>query len=519
MPTMRPIRNTRRWTLAGAVTLLMTSAACTALLDHDATQCQSDSDCAHFGDHPYCQGGVCVSSGLGPTSCFYGTPQQPQDFMNQCSTAQCLSFDNCQRLGLCDGGEEDADGGLVAPPTPDAGSTSTTASDAGDASPVLPSCADPSSGRAQVVYLTGSSNFPPLLAKLAPLIIATGFTPVYQVTNSCTGVKAVFGSGADQMMTDPAPGPDAKYATYFAADGSSTNCTLGPSGAQVDVGESDIFSTTCDGYGPPGGSVGEFLGPVQAMVFVVPGKSQETAITAAAAREVFGMGGGNATPWTDPTLYFVRNANTGTQQQIGHAIGVPAGEFWGIDRGSAANVDALMKVISDPGIAEQAIGIISADYYDDDRANLVALAFEADGQDCAYLPDSTSYKKDKQNVRDGHYPIWGPIHFFATVSNGVPVSAGAQAFASVVSVPNIPQALLDAFISSSLVPSCAMAVQRTSELGPLSTYAPPFQCGCYFEASPSVNGSAPPGCSPCMTANDCTDPSRPACNLGYCEVQ
>ena len=156
--------------------------------------------------------------------------------------------------------------------------------------------------------------------KLAPLIIATGFTPVYQVTSSCTGVKAVFGSGSDLVITDPAPGPSAKYATYFAADGSSTPCTLGAAGAQVDIGESDIFSTTCDGFGPPGGNVGEFLGPIQAMVFVVPGKSQETAITAEAAREVFGMGGGSATPWTNPSRYFVRNANTGTQQQIGHAI-------------------------------------------------------------------------------------------------------------------------------------------------------------------------------------------------------
>jgi hypothetical protein len=105
------------------------------------------------------------------------------------------------------------------------------------------------------------------------------------------------------------------------------------------------------------------------------------------------------------------------------------------------------------------------------------------------------------------------------VSNGVPVSPGAQAFASVVAVPNVPQALLDAFIGASLVPACAMSVQRSTELGPLNAYAPPFQCACYFEASPAVNGAAPAGCASCTTANDCTDPRRPACNLGYCEVQ
>jgi hypothetical protein len=285
----------------------------------------------------------------------------------------------------------------------------------------------------------------------------------------------------------------------------------------VDIGESDVFSSTCDGFGAPGGSIGEYVGPIQAMAFVVPGKSRETAITAEAARAVFGLGG--AAPWTDPSLFFVRNSGTGTQQMIGHAIAVPAASFWGLDRGTAAEVDSLMRVISDDTLAEQAIGIISTDWYDDDRVNLRALAFKAAGQECAYLPDSTEFKKDKRNVRDGHYPIWGPVHFFTAVDNGVPVSPGAQAFVSVVSVPNVQQALLDAFIGSSLVPGCAMSVQRSSELGPLSPYSPPFQCGCYFEASPSVNGAAPPECTRCTTPNDCTDPRRPACNLGYCEVQ
>ncbi|HEX8793141.1 MAG TPA: hypothetical protein VF765_19490 [Polyangiaceae bacterium] len=510
-----------RWAATMAVATLVTTGACTVLLDHDATQCQSDSDCAKFGEHPYCQQGVCVSSGLGPAGCFYGTPQQSSDFLNQCSTAACLPFDNCQRLGLCNG-QSNMSSPLVPPPAIEAGTTTTTTGDGGstgDGGPlVMPSCLDPTQGRSQAVYITGSSNFPPLLAKLAPLVVAAGYTPVFQVTSSCRGVRAAFGSDpGDDTITDPTPGPGAKFAAYYDADGSSVSCTLGASGAQVDIGESDIFSTTCDGFGAPGGAVGEYLGPIQAMVFVVPGKSTQSAITAEAARAVFGMGGGKASPWVDPALYFVRNANTGTQQMIGHAISVPANAFWGIDRGTAANVDSLMKDIVDPTLANEAIGIISADFYDGDRDNLKALAFRAPGQDCAYLPDSTEFKKDKLNIRDGHYPIWGPVHFFARVSSGVPVSQGAQAFVSIVSVPNVPQKLLDAFIGSSLVPSCAMSVQRSSELGALSAYSPPFQCGCYFEAS--LSGATPAGCSRCNTSNDCADPARPACNLGYCEVQ
>jgi ABC-type phosphate transport system substrate-binding protein len=494
-------------------TIVGASAGCTVLLNHDAAQCQTDSDCAHFGDHPYCQNNVCVSSGLGPSACFYGSPAAPQDFMNQCSLAACLPFDNCSRMGLC-GAAAGAGPSLVAPAVGDASASSSPV--VADGGVALPSCMDPANGRAQVVFMTGSSNFPPLLAKLAPLVLATGYTPIYQVTSSCTGVSAVFGPA---MIHDPVPGPSAKYAAFFAQDGTSTPCTLGADGANVDVGESDIFSTTCSPSDVAGSTVGEYLGPIQAMVFVVPGKSQEQAISEEAARAVFGTGGddGKTTPWVDPSLYFIRNANTGTQQMVGKAIGVPPNAFWGTDRGSAANVDALMRIISDPSSAEAAIGIISADYYDSDRANLKALGFKATGQDCAYLPDLDAFKKDKENVRDGHYPIWGPLHFFVALANGVPLSPAAQAFVSIVSVPNLPKPLLDAFIGASLVPTCAMKVQRSSELGPVSQYAAPFQCGCYFEAS--VDGETPAGCTACMTANDCTDPTRPACNLGYCEVQ
>jgi hypothetical protein len=381
----------------------------------------------------------------------------------------------------------------------------------------LPACVDPTSGRAQVVVLTGSSNFPPLLSKLAPLIVASGYTPVYQVTSSCAGVAAVLGD--NHAIVDPAPGKSGKTAQYYRSDGTSVPCSLGPGGATVDVGESDIFASTCSGFSEPAGGVVEYLGPIQAMLFVTPGASRQKAISAEAARMVFGMGGadGATSPWTDPALYFVRNQTTGTQQMIAKAIGVPAGAFWGVDRGTAAAVDSDLRVISDPTLADEAIGIISADYYDADRANLNALAFRAAGQGCAYMPDSTAFTRDKQNVRDGHYPIWGPIHFFAAVAGGVPVSPGAAAFVSIVSVPNVVQPLLDAFIGSSLVPACAMRVTRTSELGPTSAYAPPFGCGCYFEAS--VEGSPPVECTRCKTANDCLTPARPACNLGFCETR
>jgi hypothetical protein len=507
----------RRTVEAVGLMALLAAGACTLLVDRNSSQCQTDGDCAKFGNHPYCQSGVCVESGLQPAHCFYGTPQTPQDFENQCSLAECLSFDNCARLGICDGGSPD----LLSPDDGGSGvmSSPVASPDAGTPAGPTVNCMDPTNGRAQVIYITGSSNFPPLLAKLAPLLVQQGFTPVFQTSSSCAAVNSVYASDpSGQYIFDPKPSASAKYAAYYDMNGAATPCLLGPNGAPVDIGESDIFASTC---GPPASpTVGEYLGPIQAMVFVVPSLSGQTAITAEAAKAVFGAGGaaGVAAPWTNPDLYFVRNANTGTQQMIGHAIDVPADAFWGIDRGTAQSVDSLLRVIADPARAEQAIGIISADYYDADRGNLKALAFKASDQECAYLPDSTESQIDKANVRDGHYPIWGPLHFFTNVSDGIPVSAGAQAFVSVATVARIPTPLLDAFIGASLVPTCAMKVQRSSELGDLSNFVPPYQCGCYFESKLN-SGVAPAGCQACAGAADCTNPARPACNNNFCEAQ
>jgi hypothetical protein len=393
----------------------------------------------------------------------------------------------------------------------------------------MPNCFDPSQGRGQVVYITGSSNFPPLLAQLAPLLVepgSGGFTPVYQITSSCSGVRSMLGSkDTDHRIKDPSPGSNAQYAAFFTATGESVPCLLGMDGAKVDVGESDIFASTCSGQGEPGPDVEHVLGPNQAMAFVVPGTSTETAISAEVAFTVFGRGGKNVegarvAPWDSPSLYYVRNANTGTQQMIGRAINVPAEKFWGIDRSSAKRVAETLPLL-DTALAQKAIGIISVDYYDSNRVGLKALAFAEFGQGCSYLPDSTPFSYDKRNVRDGHYPIWGPLHFFAAASNGVPTSAAALAFLGVVSgnvaTGDVPNKLLDAYIGASLVPACAMSVQRTSELGPLVAYAPRGQCGCYFEAK--ATGKAPPDCARCGASEDCTDPARPFCSHGYCEAQ
>ena len=95
--------------------LLMAAAGCSLALDTESAQCTADADCERFGTYPVCQEGVCVPSGLGPQGCFRGTASSEEQFLNQCTRAECVPFDNCARLGLCSAGDALPD---LVPPVP-----------------------------------------------------------------------------------------------------------------------------------------------------------------------------------------------------------------------------------------------------------------------------------------------------------------------------------------------------------------------------------------------------------------
>jgi hypothetical protein len=511
--------------------MVLACGACSFLLDRSTSQCQVDADCARFAFLPYCVSGACEPSGMGPApDCFVGVPVTQAEFHNQCSTGflppgasggACLSFDDCARLGVCDGSVPP----LVAPPalapTGDAGATTI----AQPATSALPSCAAQATAGG-IVYITGSSNFPAVLQRMAPTILKgtgnanPGPMPIFLTTSSCTATRAMF--TGNTIMNDPPSGsPDAKYAQYFDTNGGMFKCSLGPDGIAFNIGESDVYSTTCDPSlqpDAPGSLALEAQGPNQAMAFVVPATSTQQTISREAARAVFGIGGNNgaAAPWTNPQDYFVRNKNTGTQQMIGLAIGVDASAFWGVDQGSADNVRIGVEGYAMPlSTAEQTIGIISVDVYDGNRGNVKVLAYKESDQECAYLPDSTAASKDKKNVRDGHYPIWGPLHFFRPNPDPSPYTDGVVPF---FDGSNQTQDVVDSLARASLIPRCAMTVLREGvELGALATYTPALSCACYYESKTGSPGQTPsPGCTLCTGTDDC--PSNRTCSLGFCEL-
>jgi len=473
------------------------------VIDDNSTQCTADTDCEQFGAHPTCEAGVCVASGLGPSGCFFGEPTTTDQFATRCTTSQWFQFNNCA-LDMCD------DAALQA-----AYQKTITPAPLGTVPPPLVTepmptinCADVSPN---IIYITGSTNLPPLLQAVQPLLYkgTPAYTAVFAPQTSCKGAASVYDPSASKHLITNTVN---NWAFYYNASGVQTFCLLDAAGNTVDVGESDVYPSSC-GYSPTTG-IADYTGPIQAIAFVVPAGSSQRAISAEAAHLVFAAGGdgGRAVPWIDPHYYFVRSSGTGTTQLPSRAINVDPTTWWGLDRLSAGNLVDSMKAI-DPSVAERAIGLLSSDFADDNRDNLRELAFQQRGQRFAYLPDSTPVSTDKANVRDGHYPIWGAIHFLAATDNGVP-SAAARALVNQFIVPKLDENLVSAIIGAGFVPPCAMKVTHSMEVGTLTAFQPPFGCSCFYENQ--VNHTT--ACHACTSPADCTS-AAPACNYGFCEKQ
>jgi hypothetical protein len=358
-------------------------------------------------------------------------------------------------------------------------------------------------------YITGSSAAKPFVAALGKALSGT-VTLVYKGQGSCNGPDAII-NGTKMTGT----------ASYWDAAGTETSCTLDTAGQVADIGASDVFATSCDFLGITSlpATVGDFFGPNQVMNFVVPTASSQKSISAEAAYLTFGLGAaGEAAPWTDEAFLFIRNQTSGTQQMLSRAIKVPANKWKGVDSGGSGAV--LTKVTSSTS-PEKTLGILASDVADANRDKMNILAFKAFGQTCGYLPDSTATSFDKANVRDGHYPVWGPLHFFAKIdaTSKKPTLEEAKNFigyfdGSVATPTGVN--LMDLEITSHTIPQCAMHVKRSSELGALASFQPDVPCGCYFEKK--ATGTAPTSCTTCTDDGGCTGALK-HCRFGYCEAK
>jgi hypothetical protein len=487
------------------------ASGCSLLVDEKVAQCQVDADCLGFHGHPYCRDNVCVPSGLGPEDCVVGTPTTQSDYINACSTSKCVPFDNCERLGLCSPNtplpETQDPTNVTIPPLVNAIPRPTV------------SC---NNGGANVIYMFGTADFAPLLSAAQPALSASTppYRGVYQNASSCAGASAVF-DPTKRKMKDPPMTATGGWAFYFDDSGKQVNCLIDdgtmPDGATIDIGVSDLYAQTCDPTFVPGGAVGEYLGPVVPFVLSAPATSSQQSISTEAAHFIFGRGGKappgsgmkDAAPWTDPTNYSIRNSTSASTVLTALLTDVPRTKFWGVDR---LTVDNLRDSLLASTAISSSIGILSIDYNDKNRGNLKSLYLQTKGQSCGYQPDSSPMTYDKMNVRDGHYLLWGYVHFFTPLGAGGVPSPAAGAMVLLFRVQKLAQSLLDDVIAASLIPQCAMKVVRNTEVGDFMPQTG-FQCGCYFD---KLQGKT--SCQTCNTADDCPS-DHPACNYGYCELR
>ncbi len=376
------------------------------------------------------------------------------------------------------------------------------------------------------LYIAGTSTVRPLLAAAAQALSYETATPpltlVYQQQPACATLEGL-ARDAPLVATSDADGASYWDLTESALDRREKRCELEPAGAAADLGVSDVFATSCQAF-PQGlpDTVVETLGAIEPLVFVAPEGSSQRTISADAAYMVFGWGKGSGVePWTDEAGIVRESGASGTQALAGAIIGVPAERWRGApSNGPEAIALALLGASTDAARSERAIGVLPTHWAERYRGRLRALAFQDRGQACASLPDSSAPasagETAKQNVRDGHYTLWGRLHFVTRTAN--PARSGGTAAATVVdyltgakALPG-PTTMVAVAAANGLIPECAMRVTRGAEGGPLTPYQPAEPCGCYFEEQ---LGSSPT-CRPCSAALECP-PSRSHCSFGYCE--
>jgi ABC-type phosphate transport system substrate-binding protein len=379
------------------------------------------------------------------------------------------------------------------------------------------------------VYLDGSSAFEPTVAAFAVKMAAETppTTVVYLKPGSCSGVN-IIATNADITGSG----------TYYTLTGTTLNkptCTLPASGQKADIGVSDVFYGSCGAAAPATQppTLKDFPGPVQAMEFVVAKSNTSTQyLTAAEAQDLYGCGAtAGISSFSSASNIFCRDQNSGTQIIITSNIGLSP--MIPVTTTTAAGIcvsesgsGPLATAVAGATPPTAGVGFLGADVYDTDRTTLNALAFEAVGQTKAFYADSTPTAVDRQNVRDGHYPMWGYEHMFAYVdTTGKPTSANAAELINLITGDASDANVGDAVAlegKAGTIPLCAMSVAKTNDSpGYLSPTAAPT-CTCAYVKAAS--GTAPAGCTPCGGGSDggadaaaggCS--GGKTCSHGYCE--
>jgi hypothetical protein len=368
------------------------------------------------------------------------------------------------------------------------------------------------------IFMGGSSAFEPILSQLAVQIKAKQqVSVIYASISSCNGVSAI-SPPADNPVAQPLTGT-AHYYTLDPTDSTKVvinSCSLSGN-TMASIGVSDVAFDSCQGVARPA-TIGEWAGPQQPMLIIVPKANvTTTAISSDQAAAIWGCGAKSGVgAFTNESAIQQRSATSGTQILVARSIGVPETAFKGVGNSSGGTLVTSLLAVPNP---QTAIGFLANDAYATRRSVLNSVAFRGIGQKKAYYADSTATADDLKNVRDGHYLIQGPLHFFSKLdSAGQPAANAKLALDWLTGAAPIDTADPNSYVrivaTAGDVPQCAMKVTISKDGGYFSPYTPPVSCGCAFDKAKNV--ALPAGvCTPCTTDTTCTGGTK--CQFGYCE--
>jgi ABC-type phosphate transport system substrate-binding protein len=374
---------------------------------------------------------------------------------------------------------------------------------------LLPS---PSPGPSNTIFITGSTALQPIFNVIGPKLASdptTPYTVVYVNTGSCGGSNLLFTDGVLSVN-------GVYFPASFSGTGSAPGCTIAAADAiKPDIVFSDVDPTLCPAPSPNPGGINDFTGPVNDMVLVVPSTSTQQAISAEDVYLMFGKNDPSVMPWVDMNYFFIRSNTSGTRAMIAANSMLGSHNWLGMPQAGSSDVFNNVVAQANLDTKEKTIGILGEDFYDagNNRTSVKALAFRAFKQLKAYWPDSSLTARDRKNVRDGHYKIWGYVHMLAKTSGGTPTNAKAKFIIDLLQQKLTTTAfdIQDTITDAHLTPVCAMHVTHDIEGGDQKPFTNNTPCDCSFEAR--ATGATPAGCTACPSGT-CTTGT---CRHGWCE--
>ncbi len=404
-----------------------------------------------------------------------------------------------------------------------------------------PLCSSLGSAEAPLVVGRGGSAASVVIGRFAVAVRESTkpLTIVYRDDGACYAMAAL--KDGEKVTTD---------AKYWVRDATTNKVVAKTCKFNVDEGVPATWgamaqlATTCPGVDALPADVSDTRGPNSGFSIIVPNASTQQVISSEALYYIYGLGVEDpqvqVAPWTVPGAIAARKTTSAAGLLLAKAVGIPlshplymsgtADDPQNDVKNNQGAVDFItVKSAAARDNPEAAIGFCSTETADANRDKVRTLAFQAEGQDYGYWPDSNATTSfDKINIREGRYWLWNPHHFFAKLDGpgGEVVDENTKNWIGYITgtIPLPPAAskteeALDLWIEVGTIPECAMHVNRDEDVGPLYSYQPDEPCGCYYEFK--TTGVAPDSCVACTEANaqDVCPDTAPTCRHGFCEVK